>query len=195
VGDPGARIEVNFNTRGFVMDNDFDYIVDLGAVAITRYRGAGGAVVVPAEIAGLPVFSIGKNAFKGKTDLVSVVLPPRVSILGNRAFSDCTSLIDVTFGSWLSLIGNYAFYGCSDLHGITLPDRLTSIGHYAFSGCTGLTSVTLPDSGFPRGIGVFAGCRGLPSVVQTTGVTLIGKHEFPGMTTSSAVAWHDNHQT
>jgi hypothetical protein len=52
----------------------FDYFVTNGTVTIRGYRGLGGNVVVPGEISGLPVTSIGDMAFCGWTSLTSVVI-------------------------------------------------------------------------------------------------------------------------
>ena len=91
--------------------NDFVYEVDGGKVTITDYTGAGGDVMVPSMIDGLPVTTIGDNAFCYCTGLTSITLP-----------EGCTT------------IGYYAFSGCTGLTSITLPDGC-SIGEGAFEGC------------------------------------------------------------
>ena len=101
--------------------NDFKYEVDDGKVTITDYTGAGGDVIVPAEIDGLPVTAIGDNAFCHCTGLTSITLP-----------EGCTT------------IGYYAFSGCTGLNSITLPNSLTTISIGAFKRCTGLTSINIP---------------------------------------------------
>ena len=101
------------------MDN-FKYEIDEGRVFITGYTGAGGDVIVPSTLGGLPVTNIGYRAFLRCTSLTSITLPNSITTIGDRAFSGCTSLTSVT-----------------------LPNSLTTIEHGAFDGCTGLTRRTL----------------------------------------------------
>ena len=115
--------------------SDFKYEVDDGKVTIADYTGAGGDVTVPSMIDGLPVTTIGDNAF-----------------------CYCTGLTSITLGNSITTIGNGAFAGCTGLTSITLPDSVTRIWYYAFSGCTSLTSISLPD-GCSIGAGAFEGCQ------------------------------------
>ena len=96
----------------------FNYTVNNGAVTITGYTGPGGAVNIPSTINGLPVASIGSNAFR-----------------------NCTSLTSVSIPNGVTNLGDYAFYGCSGLTSITIPNNVTSIGNYAFFDCNSLTRV------------------------------------------------------
>ncbi len=73
-------------------------------------------IVIPAEIEGVKITSIGKEAFYG-----------------------CSGLRSVTIGNGVTSIGEQAFYGCSGLTSITIPDSVTFIEKEAFKGCIGLT--------------------------------------------------------
>ncbi len=75
---------------------DYTYTTNNGTVTITRYIGPGGAVTIPDQIGGLPVTSIGWEAF-WDTSLTSVTIPNSVTIIGDRAFAYCTSLTGVFF--------------------------------------------------------------------------------------------------
>ncbi len=54
---------------------DYTYTTDNGAIVLTRYTGAGGVVVVPGRIDGLPVTAIGNSAFCNCARLTSITLP------------------------------------------------------------------------------------------------------------------------
>jgi hypothetical protein len=74
------------------------YAINNGTVTITKYTGPGGEVTIPETISGLPVTSIGTNAFAGCTSLTSLTIPRSVTSIGATAFYNCTSLTSVYFG-------------------------------------------------------------------------------------------------
>src|SRR5262245_32980957 len=87
---------------------DYAYTTNNGAITITKYTGPRVAVI-PSEINGLPVTTIGSDAFTG-TDVTSVTIPNGVTS-----------------------IGDYVFFSCTNLATITIPDSVTSIGQGAFN--------------------------------------------------------------
>ncbi len=135
-------------------------------------------VEIPAEIDGVPVTSIDKEAFKGCTDLTSVTIPDSVTSIGKSAFSGCYNLTSITIPDGVTSIEDYAFSGCSALSSITIPDSVTSIGKAAFEFCSGLTSITIPDSVTSIGERAFMECSGLTSITIPDGVTSIGERTF-----------------
>jgi len=186
-----------------------------GTITITRYTGPGGQVVVPAEITGLPVTSIGDGAFvyctsltsitipdsvtsiglwvfAYCTSLTSITIPDRVTSIGREAFIACTSLTNVVLGNGLTTIAGWAFSDCSSLTSITIPDSVTTIGDEAFAGCTSLTSITTPDSVTTIGDEAFYGCRSLTNVVLGNGLTSVGLWTFSYCTNLSAVYFLGN---
>jgi len=126
----------------------FQYRVNGGAIAITKYTGSGGSVVIPSTINGLPVTSIGNSAFFDffdKSRVTSIIIPDSVTTIGTGAFQFCTSLTNVTMGSSIKFININAFYKC---------DRLTTVnfrgnapfGLSEFSGDNNLTVYYLPNT-------------------------------------------------
>ena len=92
------------------------------------------------------ITSISERAFKGNSNLGSIVLPDSIDSIGNNAFRDCTNLKTVTFPDSLTRIGTAAFYNCSNLDNVELKEvPVIYIYDYAFYGCTSLKTMTVSD--------------------------------------------------
>ena len=122
-------------------------------ITITGYVGDKTEVVIPGEING-----------------------KKVTTIGDRAFGECTSLTGVTIPDGVTGIGNWAFSLCVNLTSISLPKSLTSIGSWGFS-ATGLTSITIPENVRSIGCGAFYACK-LKKVVLPEGITRISSRTF-----------------
>lgn len=123
---------------------------------LTENKGKSLKVVIPAEIGGAAVTSIGLNAFKGK----NVYTRPEI-ILAEIDFSNATNL---------EKIENQAFQYCDKLTSVDLSNtKVTAIGKFAFSDCKALQDVVLPDTLKTLGDGnkkdpagsVFTGCKSI----------------------------------
>ena len=104
-------------------------------------------LVIPATYRGLPVTTIGSNAFESVRSFKSVSIPASVTTIGEYAFAHC-GVTSVTFAtnSQLTTVDMYAFFSSSSLQSIALPDGVTTIGEAAFNGCNNITSISIPDS-------------------------------------------------
>ncbi len=112
----------------------FNYSISQGKVTITKYTGPGGAVTIPDMIEGLPVTSIGEDAFSYCTGLTSIIIPESVTRIGGWAFSGCTSLTSVTIGNSVTSIGDRAFEGCTGLRGVYFEgDAPGEVGEEVFA--------------------------------------------------------------
>src|ERR1039458_10085747 len=87
------------------------YTTNNGTVTITAYLGSGGAVSIPDTISGLPVTSIGTNAFSECTSLTSFTIPSSVTSIGTNAFTGCTSLTSVYCEGDAPTVDQSAFSG------------------------------------------------------------------------------------
>ena len=117
-----------------------------------------GPVVIPDTLGGLPVVSIGEEAFD-ECDIGSVSIPATVTRIGDGAFSECEYLKSVIFRGTptLASIGEDAFYDCTDLESLTIPASVTTIGDWAFEDCMRI-ALTVPDTVATIGDGAFKGC-------------------------------------
>ena len=95
-------------------DGDFSYTVAGGtAVTIVGYTGPGGAVVVPDYINSMPVVSIGINAFRNITGIVSIRLPDTIASIGDNAFNGCSGLNAAFFYGAAPAMGVGVFDNCA----------------------------------------------------------------------------------
>ena len=175
--DPVAEVNPNLkhDTRG-------------GAVTITDCEViASRDLVIPAQIEGNPVKSIGDDAFSG-SNLTSITIPDSVTSIGERAFAECSSLTSITIPSGITSIRERAFYKCSNLTSITIPDSVTSIGERAFAKCSSLTSITIPDSVISIGTFAFRESFSLNEVTFLGDVPKVAENAFeelPGVTSKA----------
>ena len=133
---PTNSVSASFVLLGFAVtvlfamsataQTQFSYTNENGQITITGYTGAGGAVIIPDMIDGLPVTRIGDSAFS-ETSLTAVVIPNSVTSIGGSAFASCGQLTHVTIGNNVTIIEDRAFMGCGLLAGITVPDNVITI--------------------------------------------------------------------
>ena len=145
-------------------ESDFEYSVDNGTAAITKYKGAGGAVEIPATLGGYPVKAMGMHAFVECTSLKSVSMPESVTSIGNSAFIGCTGLESVKLPAGLKSIGENVFYSCTSLTSVVVPDKVTSIESLAFFGCLNLESITISASVTTLDSSFVYGCTNLKKI-------------------------------
>ena len=77
--------------------------------------------------------------------IFSVVIEGDITNIGRYAFAGAGNLLTVTVPDTLTSIGDYAFYGCSALEELAIPASVKYIGRMAFAKCP-LASVTFGNA-------------------------------------------------
>jgi len=168
----------------------FRYESDGTSIAIEGYTGAGGDVVIPDTIDGLPVTSIGGFVFADCTNLTSVAIGSHVTTIDGLAFTAAgTNLTAIAVDA-----GNAVF---SSLDGVlcdksqttlllypagrggtyTIPGGVIRIDDWAFAGAS-LSDVIIPDSVASIGRSAFQECGSLTHVTLGSHVASIGDWAF-----------------
>ena len=134
---------------------------------ITAYNGFdSNRIVVPKEIDGMPVISIGVEAFKNAS-FSEIILPTTIKAILESAFKGCSNLRKVDLPDDVRFIGQYSFSnsgvkilrfpnsikkiersccaGCEDLEMVELGKNITCIDEYAFARCYKLEKINLPE--------------------------------------------------
>lgn len=161
--------------------SDFTYEYVGNDVVITGYVGSRLDVVVPSVIDLKRVVAIGMEAFRGNTDITSVVLPNSLLDINEGAFRACSGLLSVQLPQLLRTIGNDAFRNCKLLQfSLALPSTLVSIGDSAFRNCNAQQTFVIPRNIQTIAPRTFEGCSELTSVFFDANcrITSIGASAF-----------------
>ena len=166
-------------------DPEYDYVLELFGTntenpvySIKKYKGAGGDIVIPSEIDGRKVISIGGAAFTDCTTDINVTVSDGISDLTGGAFGNCSALKSISLPKSITTINNSTFHCCKNLTDVTLSDEVTLIGSNAFEGCSSLTDITIPDSVTEISHNAFYSCTSLKTVTVPESVSTIGDYAF-----------------
>lgn len=141
-----------------------------------------GNVVVPSEINGYPVTTLGVGAFEFADGLNSIQLPETLRLIDEGAFYCCDDLTQITIGAAVTNVGMEAFRECSRLKSVKILSAQGEIGRYCFENCTNLTQVVMAEGVTAIQEAAFRGCSALEGsgfTIPST-VTQIGPEAFEG---------------
>ena len=113
----------------------YSYDAQYNGMMILDYIGNAAEVVIPNEIAGYPVISIGATSFSGSTSITAITIPESVIYIGAYAFNGCSNLqtmtcmsTDISLGLAIFGIGQYFDDELSTEEEFNLPNILYSPG-------------------------------------------------------------------
>ena len=183
-----VAFSVTANAEDDYGDEIYSYVTFGGEVTISDcYEYAEGYIEIPETLGGVPVTSIGKNAFADCKYIKNIKIPSTVKTIEEGAFKNCTNIKEITIPQSVTSIGANSFYGCNNLVYIRLSENLTYIGDKAFMNCSNLKDVTIPAGVTEISNQVFAGCSDLTRIVIPDSVNSIGYGAFLSCVTLNEV--------
>ena len=128
--------------------SEFEYSAEtdengVNGIKITKYIGTDTIVVIPNEIDGKPVTSIGM-AFVNDSPVQGVFIPNNVKRL-SRTFGN-NQCIEVVIFEGIEIIGSGTFVNCPKLHTLILGECLKEIDISAFGSLSSLKELYIPKS-------------------------------------------------
>ena len=153
---------------------DYEYtLLEDNTAEIEGYTGKDTELIIPSEIDGKKITSLGIDSFTRNVNLTSVAVPDSVTNICDNAFSYCRSLASIIIPNSVNSIGNAVFYKCEKLNSITIPGSITSMGDRVFCDCGELQSVVIPEGVERIGSYTFSGCKKLKFVLMPGSLTAI----------------------
>lgn len=132
---------VGFDEPEMIIPNQIDgvRVISIGAMAFAKCAGVE-KVIVPEGIE-----MIRDGAFSECESLKTVLLPTTLKEIGGTAFAE-TAIASIDLPAGLKVLGAGAFRGCRNLTHINLPNGIKDIPEYCFRACGVLKEVLLPDN-------------------------------------------------
>ena len=147
---------------------------------LVSYQGADKDVVIPSGVA-----LIGKQVFKGHTEIESVVISEGTEAISADAFRDCKNLRTIQFPESLRYVVANAFYGTPwnaesksphyagkvlmkyvpETEEAFIAPGTAAVTSYAISGCEQIRKLTIPEGVKVLGHSAVYNCRNLQEVV------------------------------
>ena len=200
----------NFNS--FASDStDFSYevISETDKTAeLTGYSGNGGDVVIPSDINGYTVISLGETAFEEADTITSLTLPDSIQEVSPVALVGCTSATQFIVSAnsqYFSTSDGVLFdkdktqlikYPCGKEDSTyTVPGTVSVIGPMAFALCGYLTEVTLPVNLEQIIDYAFAYCQSLESITIPNSVVYLGSYAFNYCSSLASVTLSESMQS
>lgn len=140
-------------------DGIYDYIEITGCTESTA------SVIIPSEIDGLPVTSIGDWAFEACNNLKSVEISDTVKYIGIGTFFDCVNLENAVISENITKIKDSTFCNCESLESIVIPNSVISIEEFAFDCCYNLKNIIIPESVNNINDSAFCNCINLKNIL------------------------------
>lgn len=175
-----------------------------GGTAYEVTKGASdptGAVYIPAYYMGIPVTSIGYQAFRLCANLSSVVIPEGITTIAEYAFYFCTGLTSLSIPSSVTSIPIDALFYCNSLRGITVSPGNTQYSSIdgvlldksattllCYPSARPVDSYTVPSGVVTIAEYAFSNSKTLHEVILPAGLTTIEYNAFGSCNVLTAVS-------
>ena len=196
----------------FAADGTVTYAVEGGNIyfdtktgTITGCDNSVTSAVIPEQIQGITVTSIGHAAFCGCISLKTISLPANVVHITVSAFNDCPNLSDINVdtknNNYSSIDGVLFSKDTTCLLKYPLgkkettykiPNNVISIGEQTFWECTSLNRISIPNGVISIGDYAFSGCSNLNNISIPQSVTFIGVWALQSCTSLSSISLSNN---
>lgn len=174
--------------------SDFETVLENGSLTITKFIGFDESeIIVPNQIDGIDVLSIGANAFAKCTGIERVIVSEGIKEIHDGAFGGCTALKEIHLPTSLVMLGDKperrddgrasfrSYTGVFEeslIENITLPSGLKILGGKVFKSCKRLQSVDIPNSVEEICEKCFEGCISLKKALLPDNLKLIDEGAF-----------------
>ena len=165
----------------FVADgqnDEFSYEIYDSYIKVTKYISENTEAVIPDEIDGRPVTTIGSLCFYQTTEIVSVKIPATVTTIESQAFYCATKLVSVEVPDNVEFVGERAFAWCSSLESVSLGKGISEISNYCFNSCTSLATITVGENIRQIGMRAFSYCEKLTEFTVSQKTEKVGERAF-----------------
>lgn len=146
---------------------------------ITSYNGfETKRVIIPNEINGQPVISIGEKAFVN-APITQIVLPTSLKAILPAAFEGCVNLTHLDLPEGIKYLGDNCFRN-SGVVEVVIPDSVTTMGHSICENCKNLENVVIGNHVTKIEYCAFQNCSKLKKLSIPIGIKDISFGAFDG---------------
>ena len=158
--------------------SNFNFDASTGTITSLSQNCTLSDIVIPKQIGGVDVVSIGEGAFKAFNNITSIRFEDecKISKIGNNVFQNSSNLVSVILPDSITSIPDYCFDGCSALTSVEMGKNVASIGAHAFSK-TNISDIQLCDTVSSIGSGAFMSTK-LTTVILPDGIVEIPSQCF-----------------
>lgn len=181
-----------------VSEDGFVYVISKGAIKIIGYQGKASDLVVPSQLEGKDVITIGAAAFMGNKTIKNIAISDTVTTLGDSVFKE-SAIETITLGSAVKKIGSRWVANAkslaniyvsefsenySSIEGVLFNDSASVICQYP--GGRADVAYYIPDSVTEVAAEAFMGSN-LQSIYLSSNVATLGDGWISGSTSLSEI--------